>query len=172
MPFSDNYRHQPPLWDTLLKGAFIGVSGGLAEIAFIWSYMTAAGREPGAIARAVGEAVHLGGSAPAGVAVHMALSLLLGIGLTSAWLSVRGPEPRAAGAYLFMTAALIVVWSFSFLVLLPSLSPAFGTLLPYPVTFASKLLFALAGAPLLQHLCSVGKPVLARSPPQVPWTRF
>jgi hypothetical protein len=172
MPFSDDYRVRPPLWETLLKGALIGVSGGLAEIAFIWIYATAGGREPGAIARAVSEAVHLGGSAPAGVAVHMTLSLLLGIGLTSAWLSVRGPERTASGAYLFMTAALIVVWSFNFLVLLPSLSPTFGTLLPYPVTFASKLLFALAGAPLLQHLCSVGKPVLARPRQQAPWTRF
>ncbi|HVZ15362.1 MAG TPA: hypothetical protein VG894_12950 [Bauldia sp.] len=158
MPFSHAYRPRPPLRETLFKGALIGTSGGLAEIAFIWTYMTVRGHEPGTIARAIAEAVHLGPSASAGIAVHMALSLLLGIGLMGAWRSVRAPRPRASAAYLFMTVALIVVWSFNFLVLLPSLNPALPALLPYPVSFAATLLFALAGAPLLQRAGAIEKP--------------
>jgi len=168
MPFSQAYRPRPPLGEMLFNGALIGFSGGLAEIAFIWIYMIAEGRPPATVAETVAEALELGSSASAGVAAHMMLSLLLGIGLTSAWISVRGPAPKASAVYLFMTAALIVVWTFNFLVLLPSLSPGFADLLPYPVSFAATLLFALAGAPVLQHLGS--KPIFARS--AAPWTRF
>ncbi len=131
--------------------------------------MTVRGHEPAAIGRAIAAAAHLGESASTGIAVHMLLSLLLGMALMGAWQSVRGPHAKAASAYYFMTAALVVVWSFNFLVLLPSLSPAFPELLPYPVTFASKLLFALAGAPLLG---STPKPTFARSVAPSPWTRF
>jgi len=139
------------LREILWRGLLMGLAGGLAEVVFIWGYMIGCGREPAAIARAVAAAVHLAPSAPLGVAVHMGLSLALGIGLAGVWADMRSPSPKAMQAYLFMTAALIVVWSFNFLVLLPSLSPAFLALLPYPVTFASKLLFGLAGSPVLQR---------------------
>ena len=169
MPFSQAYRPHPPLGEMLFNGALIGFSGGLAEIAFIWIYMIAEGHPPAAVAETVAEALELGSSASAGIAAHMVLSLLLGVGLTSTWISVRGPAPKASAAYLFITAALIVVWSFNFLVLLPSLSPGFADLLPYPVSFAATLLFALAGAPVLRHLGG-DKPILVR--PAAPWTRF
>ena len=144
-------RRDNRLREVLSKGLLMGLAGGLAEVVFIWAYMVGSGREPAAIARAVAAAVHLAPLAPLGIAVHMALSLALGIGLAAVWVDMRSPRPKALQAYLFMTAALIVVWSFNFLVLLPSLSPAFLALLPYPVTFASKLLFGLAGSPVLQR---------------------
>jgi len=168
MPFSQAYRPRSPWRETLFNGTLIGFSGGIAEIAFVWIYTISEGRPPVAIAETVAEAFDLGPSASAGIAAHMMLSLLLGIGLTSAWNSVRGPTPGAAAAYLFMTASLIVIWSFNFLVLLPSLSPGFANLLPYPVSFAATLLFALAGAPVLQRMGSAEKPLAAHTP----WTRF
>jgi hypothetical protein len=152
------------LRQTLLNGALIGLSGGLAEIAFVWIYMRAGERDPAIIAWAIAEALHLGASAAAGIAIHMMLSLLLGIGLMATWLSVRGVQPKPSAAYLFMAAALTVVWSFNFLVLLPSLNPAFAILLPYPVSFAATLLFALAGAPVLQRLESSRAVVFLRPP--------
>lgn len=41
---------------------------------------------------------------------------------------------------------LATVWTMNFFVVLPNLNPVFITLMPYPVTFASKMLFALAMA--------------------------
>jgi hypothetical protein len=150
----------------------IGVCGGLAEIAFISIYMITEGRPPAVIAKTVAEAFALGPSASAGIVAHMMLSLLLGIGLTSVWTSVRGPSPKATAPYLFMTAALIVIWSFNFLVLLPSLSPGFSDLVPYPVSLAATLLFALAGAPVLRHAGGHDKAFFDRSVVHSPWTRF
>jgi hypothetical protein len=163
MPFSEAYHPRPPLRETLLRGILIGLSGGLAEFVFVWAYMTDSGQDPAAIARAVASAFHLGAAPSTGVIIHMMLSILLGTGLTGVWLSVRGPHARAASAYLFMAAALVVVWSFNFLVLLPSLSPALMALLPYPVSFTATLLFGLAGAPVLQRLCHVQHLALLRS---------
>jgi len=152
MPFSEAHRPRPPLRETLLRGVLIGLSGGLAELVFIWAYMTDSGRDPTAIARAVAAAFLLGDAASTGIVIHMLLSVLLGIVLMSVWLSVRSPHSRATSVYLFMAAALVVVWSFNFLVLLPSLSPELMALLPYPVSFTATLLFGLAGAPVLQRL--------------------
>lgn len=152
MPFSQPYQPRPPVRETLWRGALIGLSGGLAQIAFIWIYMLASDRAPAPVAQAIAKAAQLGPSTAAGIFIHMALSLVLGIGLMAAWNSVRSPRPTASAVYLFVTAAVIVVWSFNFLVLLPSLDPGFADLLPYPVSFAATLLFALAGAPVLQHM--------------------
>ena len=46
---------------------------------------------------------------------------------------------------------LALVWLMNFFVVLPALNPAFTELLPYPLTFASKLLFAIAMAGMLQY---------------------
>jgi hypothetical protein len=168
MPLSQTYRPRASIREILVKGTLIGLSGGLAEVVFIWIYMTFSGHEPAAIARAIAAAAHLGAATSTGIGVHMLLSLLLGIALMGVWQSVRGPHAKAASAYYFMAAALVVVWSFNFLVLLPSLSPGFPDLLPYPVTFASKLLFALVGAPLL----GAAKSTFAGPVAPAPWTRF
>src|SRR5581483_1019919 len=150
MPFSRPYQPHPPVRETLWRGALIGLSGGLAQIAFISIYMLASDRAPAVIAQAIAEVAQLGPSASAGVVIHMALALLLGIGRMGVWNCVRSPRPTASTVYLFTTTAVIVVWSFNFLVLLPSLYPGFSDLLPYPVSFAAALLFALAGAPVLE----------------------
>jgi len=42
------------------------------------------------------------------------------------------------------TAALALVWAVNFFLVLPHVNPAFTMLMPYPVTFISKLLFGLA----------------------------
>jgi hypothetical protein len=139
----------------LRTGTLIGLAGGFAEIAFIWAYMTLSGRHAASIAQGVAAAVHLDAtSVLAGLAVHMGLAILLGLALTGAWNALRGSQSTGAAAYGFMSAMLVGVWAFNFFVLLPQLGPAFLALLPYPISFASKLAFALAGAPMLQRLGS------------------
>ncbi len=44
---------------------------------------------------------------------------------------------------------LAAVWTMNFFIVLPVLNPVFIVLMPYPATFASKMLFALAMAGVL-----------------------
>jgi hypothetical protein len=46
---------------------------------------------------------------------------------------------------------LACVWAINFFVVLPLISPAFVTLVPYPVSLVSKLLFGVAAAAVLRH---------------------
>jgi hypothetical protein len=139
----------------LRTGTLIGIAGGCAEIVFIWAYMVVSGRDAASIAQGVAAAVRLDPtSALAGLTVHMGLAVLLGLALTAAWNALRGSNSTGAGAYGYMSAMLVGVWAFNFFVLLPQLSPTFLALLPYPITFASKLVFALAGTPMLRRLGS------------------
>ncbi|HEX6268274.1 MAG TPA: hypothetical protein VFZ81_15420, partial [Burkholderiales bacterium] len=79
-----------------------------------------------------------------GVAVHMALSIALGLALAKlllGWLLSRHGRGALMAAAL---AALAAVWTVNFFVVLPLVNPAFVTLLPLAVTLASKLLFGMA----------------------------
>jgi hypothetical protein len=164
MPTSKEYRPHHPLRETMVKGILIGTSGGVAELALLWVLLRARGDEPAAVAVALAEASHLGSSAATGIAICMALSLLLGVALMGAWRSLGSPLSNTPAVALFMAAAAIVVWSFGFLVLLPSIEPAMAALLPYPVTLAAKLAYALAAAPVLHRLDSTRTAVFVRPP--------
>jgi hypothetical protein len=86
-----------------------------------------------------------------GIAVHMALAVLLGVALVGVWQALA---PRGSGVTsLFgaMLAALVVVWAINFFVLLPVISPPFVQIIPYPVSLISKLLFGLAAAESLRR---------------------
>lgn len=134
---------QPPV----SIGLFVGFAGGLAEIMWISAYSASTDVKAAAVARGVAEAVGIGGGASAvliGVAVHMALAGGLGIAVVAALqaLPIRWHRWRINLALLL--AALAGVWALNFLLILPVLSPGFVTMVPMPISFASKLMFGLA----------------------------
>jgi hypothetical protein len=130
----------------IAAGTAIGLVGGLAEVLVVGTYSRVAGVDAAAVAGAIATAVRVDpGSAIAGLVVHMALSAALGVALLAA---AKGSGVlRAAStplAYAWALLALGAIWSLNFLVVLPVISPGFVHLLPYPVTLASKLMFAAA----------------------------
>jgi len=138
----------------LATGAAIGLAGGLAEVLVVGAYSSVAGVDAARVAGAIATAVRIDpGSAATGLAVHMALSALLGIGLLAV---AKGSGLLRAGsalsAYAMGLLALGSVWVLNFFVVLPILSPGFVHLLPYAVTLASKLMFAVAAVVTLRVL--------------------
>ena len=133
-------------------GVLAGLAGGVAEIVWIALYAAFSGTDAAEVARGVTLAVSGGqaSSAVAGVAIHMLLAAGLGIALAFAWLRVAGRFGRAAECGIVLLA-LAAVWKINFFVLLPLISPSFVSLLPYSATLASKLLFGLAAAVVLQQ---------------------
>jgi hypothetical protein len=110
-----------------------GAAGGAAEILWI------AGVAPDAaadVAREVAATFSTGAGALAGVAIHMVLSVALGLAAAKLLLGLA-PQARMVAA----VSLLALVWALNFLVVLPLVNPAFVTLLPLGVTFGSKLLF-------------------------------
>jgi hypothetical protein len=131
----------------LKVGLFVGLAGGLAEIAIIWLYSAATGGDAAMVARHVAAAVDLDHStAVDGLAVHMGLAVALGIGLTAA-VRVLGSRLTGTGAiFCFMLGVLAAIWAINYFVILPVVSPAFVHLLPFAVTLTSKLAFGVAAA--------------------------
>jgi H+/gluconate symporter-like permease len=83
-------------------------------------------------------------AAPLGILIHLALSLVMGCVYV---LLIWQPFARRAGmaaTLLSAALALAAVWATNFFVILPALNPTFVALMPYAVTFTSKMLFALA----------------------------
>jgi hypothetical protein len=128
-----------------------GLSGGLAEVLWIASYSAATGIGGLEVARQVTTSVFpavLNNSLAAllGFVVHFVLSI--GLAIAFGWMVWRplGRKVSRALATLLAIAALSAVWVINFFVVLPALNPAFVTLLPYPVTWISKVLFGGAMA--------------------------
>jgi len=137
----------------LKVGLFVGLAGGLAEIAIVWLYSAATGGDAAMVARHVAAAVGLDrSSAVDGLAVHMGLAVALGIGLTAA-VRVLGSRLAGTGAiFCFMLGILAAIWAINYFVILPGVSPALVHLLPYAVTLTSKLAFGFAAAMALNVL--------------------
>lgn len=131
-----------------------GVSGGLAEILWVMVYSAFTPVSGMEVAREVTASLFpalAAGVAGAwlGVAIHMALAVALGYAFAYV---IWKPLVRARGPLATLVASalmLATVWTMNFFVVLPALNPAFITLMPYSVTFVSKLLFALALAGVL-----------------------
>lgn len=127
-----------------------GAAGGMAEVFWILAAASALGTDGWSVARAVGVTVmpNLAGSSFApwmGLLVHFLLSFAL------AAMFVHALRRRLRPAMIFAAtlASLAAIWAINFLVLLPSINPAFVALLPHPVTLISKLLFGVAMAAVL-----------------------
>ena len=133
-----------------------GLCGGVAEVLWVALYSSLTTLSAGEVARQVTASVfpaaaNLAWAPVFGVVIHLALSLALG--LAFAWL-VWIPVIKhfgARGALSSAVAALIAVWAFNFLVVLPVLNPAFVTLMPLSATFISKMLFGVTMAAVLQQ---------------------
>ena len=131
--------------DGFLKAALLaGAAGGSAEMLWIAAYGTLARTDALGVAREVTATVFPGAAGLAaapliGIAIHMLLSLALGLILAKMLLGFGRSSLMAAAV-----GALGCVWALNFLVVLPLVNPAFVTLMPFAVTLASKLLFGAA----------------------------
>jgi len=137
----------------IFVGAMAGAAGGLAEVAWVTLYAAFSGGDAAIIAKGVTTAAGVGAIFPntpvgAGIAVHMVLSLALGIALAFGWRSaVKRGLPISP--YGFCLAGLLAVWFANFFVVLQLVSPGFIGLVSYPASLTSKLLFGLAAAQAL-----------------------
>lgn len=135
-----------------------GLVGGMAEVAWVSLYAWFTPLDGAVVAREVTAsllstafAVGIAG-AWLGVLIHMLLALALGYAFAYV---VWKPVTRPRGLVATLAASVLTlagVWTMNFFVVLPALNPVFITLLPYPVTFASKMLFALSMALALAWL--------------------
>lgn len=141
----------------IAAGAAMGVAGGLAEVLVVGAYSGVARIDAADVAGAIATAVRVApGSAAAGLAVHMALSAALGIALLAG--AKASGLPRDGSVLLTYAMGLLAlgaIWGLNFFIVLPFVSPTFVHLLPYPVTLASKLLFAVVAVATLRSM-SVG----------------
>jgi hypothetical protein len=132
-----------------MGGLLAGLIGGAAEVAWIWSYQALAGGNAASVALGVAEAVGYHGTLVSpiagGLAIHMALAALLGVGVALALEPTRERLGRR-GEYAAVVATLAAVWAVNYFVVLPVVSPAFVTIVPYGVSLVSKLLFGVAAA--------------------------
>jgi hypothetical protein len=139
--------HRQSGTSSLVLGA--GLAGGIAEIVWVGLVGSLAPGGAGEVARQVTATLLPGaGTLPvapfAGVVIHLLLSVLLAFAF---WRLVWRPfaahlKPVEAG--LCGLGSLAVVWLVNFIVVLPTLNPAFVTLLPLWATLISKLLFGAA----------------------------
>jgi hypothetical protein len=126
-----------------------GLAGGLTEIVWITLYSSLSSTSATTVADQIATTVlHVSAGVsftPAlGVGIHMLLSIVLA---TAFVLALYGPIARrygATGIFISGLATLAAVWAVNFFILLPILNPRFPLLMPYAVTFTSKLLFGAA----------------------------
>jgi len=124
-----------------------GVAGGAAEV--VWIALAAAVLGTDGISVALGitatffsEPMAMRLDPLIGLLIHFALS----IALATAFAQTLGRRLRGAALWASALGLLAAVWAFNFLVLLPLINLEFVSLLPYPVTLISKLLFGAAMA--------------------------
>jgi hypothetical protein len=150
-------QHQLARVEVIKRGVVAGLAGGGAEIVFVGAMAAlVTGISAVDVARGVGVSVGIEALSSAqpvlvGILIHMALAIALGVGVASGYHALAGRFPGAVHVYTIVPAALIGVWAFNFLVLLPFLNPAFVEIVPYPVSFLSKLLFGLTAAEVFRR---------------------
>lgn len=141
--------------NSLLKLILLaGFCGGMAEIIWVQLYASVTGHNSVEVARQVTasflpDMVDAAFAPALGIAIHLVLALLVALGYAAlVWLPFvrrRGPAASVAVA----SAVLATIWAMNFLLILPVVNPVFVTLLPYPVTLGSKLLFGMSMAGVL-----------------------
>ncbi len=144
-------NHLARTLETIRQGAIAGAAGGLAEIAWITLYAAATGGNASTLARGVTTAAGASALLPAdavalGVAVHMTIAVALGVALAFVWRSLTSRGTPKHSVFPCMIAMLAGIWAINFFVVLPIVSPAFVSLVPYSVSMVSKLQFGLAAA--------------------------
>ncbi len=149
--------------DIIKYGILAGAAGGLAEIAWVSVYAALTGGDAAVLARGVTTAAGISALLPEapvtlGIAVHMALAVVLGVAVAMVWQSARGLG--TGGKYVMAISMLAAVWAVNFFIVLPALSPDFVHLVPYAVSLTSKLLFGVAVAETLRRSVSASEAVL------------
>lgn len=156
-----------------------GLCGGLAEMGWIALYSSASSTSAVGVAREITATVFSTAAyapwAPlAGIGIHLALSVVLGLAFLLALLGFSRTAPTGPAVWISAVVALTGIWAVNFLWVLPALNPAFVTLMPYAVTLASKVLFAIAMAGVLQFTVA-DRPgrrgLVAASPSHYPFER-
>lgn len=148
-----------------------GLCGGVAEMAWVGLYTYGSPVPPSGVARQIAATVFPGGAGAwatplTGVGIHLALSAVLGIVFVAALRALsQAPAGRVRAQWAWALGALSAVWAVNFLWLLPALNPAFPALLPYGVTLASKLLFAVAMVAVLHACRGIARPGPGRESP-------
>lgn len=141
---------------TVVLGVLAGSVGGAAEIAWIIAVAAVTGLSAANVAGGVSASVGIDWlpsttAMVVGVAIHMGLAIALGIAVAVGCDILARRRSRFFQPYAIVPMALIGVWAINFLVVLPLINPAFVQLVPYPVSFLSKLLFGLAAAEVLRR---------------------
>ena len=145
----DYYRYRPtPLWRLVLIAS---LAGGMAEIVWISLYASFTSLAAATVAREVTASLLPAFAAGTtgvwlGILIHMLLAVALGYAFAYV---LWKPFARPRGMVVTLAVSVLTlatVWTLNFYVVLPVLNPVFIALMPYPVTFASKMLFALAMA--------------------------
>ena len=131
-----------------------GLAGGFAEMLWIAIYGALSPVSATEIAREVTASVFPGAaSAPGSLALGIGIHLALSIALAFAFFALlRNFLHGDTGTIVIAVGALVVVWAFNFLVLLPVVNPRFPTLLPFAATLLSKALFGAAMGATLAKL--------------------
>ena len=132
-------------------GIFAGASGGAIEIAWIAFYQSLTGHDGATIARGVTQStISELAAAPSavliGLAIHMVLSLALGLAICIMMRHVLRAYVSAVLEPVAVVSVLVGVWAVNFFVILPVINPEFVTLVPYGVSLVSKVLFGFAAA--------------------------
>lgn len=133
-------------------GTLAGLAGGLAEVIWIWTYAAVTNSDALLVARSVTDTMQFHQDISpvlGGVGIHMVLAAFLGVAVA---IAMRSGADDLQGIKLYgaVTAALVVVWAVNFFVVLPVINPQFVDLVPYAVSFMSKVLFGVAAAGTLQ----------------------
>jgi len=131
-------------------GAFAGAAGGLAEVGWISLYAATTGFDAATVARGVTDTLRLATQAPvaAGITIHMGIAATLGIAVALALKPLRARISHA-GFCAAVTVLLAAVWAVNFLLVLPVVNPSFVAIVPFAVSFVSKLMFGVAAAACL-----------------------
>jgi len=131
----------------LALGILAGVAGGLAEVGWISLYAAATGLDAGTVARGVTDTLRLSTQAPvaAGIAIHMGIAAGLGMAVAVALRPLRA-HLDAFAFHAAVIGVLAAVWAINFMLVLPVVNPAFVAIVPFTVSFVSKLMFGVAAA--------------------------
>ena len=140
--------------NVLAVGLLAGLSGGAAEVAWVGLYSNATETSGMIVAQQVtASVVPAAAGLPAapllGIAIHMLLSVVLGVAFAATIWRLAAPRLGAAAFLATAAGSLALVWAINFFVVLPMLNPAFVTLMPYGITLVSKVLFGIAMASVL-----------------------
>jgi hypothetical protein len=131
------------------SASLAGLAGGVAEMLWIAGYCAVTPLSTTQVLRQISSSVGLDSGDPAfaavaGVAIHLGLSVLLGLAFA---LAIWRPFLRRYAiqeSLLAACAVLGVIWAINFFIVLPSVNPGFAGLLPYAISLSSKLLFGIA----------------------------